>query len=72
MSIPMRSVSIAISLTIAMLTDRKMFSSSLVSSAASGVETRTISSHTSRYSSSARSPHASVSPPITFGVLRSV
>ena len=36
MSMPIRSVSIAISLTMAMLTERKMFSSSLVSSAASG------------------------------------
>ena len=49
-----------------------MFSSSFVISAASGVETRTTSSQTSPYSSSARSAHASVSPPTTFGVLRSV
>ena len=55
-----------------MLTDRKMFSSSLVSSAASGVETRTISSQTSRYSASARSVQASVRPATTFGVLRRV
>jgi len=47
MSIVMRSQSIASSLTRAMFTDRKMFSSSLVSSAASGVETRTIVSQTS-------------------------
>ena len=40
MSMPMRSASIAISLTSAMLTERKMFSSSLESSATSGVETR--------------------------------
>jgi hypothetical protein len=40
MSMPMRSVSIASSLTSAMFTERKMFSRSLVSSAASGVETR--------------------------------
>jgi hypothetical protein len=46
MSIPMRSASIAISLTSAMLTDRKMFSKSLESSAASGVDTRTIVSQT--------------------------
>ena len=39
MSIPMRSASIAISLTSAMFTERKMFSSSLESSATSGVET---------------------------------
>ena len=41
MSMPMRSVSIASSLTSAMLTERKMFSSSFVISAASGVDTRT-------------------------------
>ena len=46
MSMPMRSASIAISLTSAMLTERKMFSSSLESSATSGVETRTTSSQT--------------------------
>ena len=46
MSIPIRSASIAISFTSAMLTERKMFSSSFESSAASGVETRTISSQT--------------------------
>ena len=40
MSIPIRSHSCASSLTSAMLTERKMFSSSFVSSAASGVETR--------------------------------
>ena len=39
-SMPMRSQSIAISFMSAMLTERKMFSSSLVSSAASGEETR--------------------------------
>ena len=55
-----------------MLTDRKMFSSSLVSSAASGLDTRTISSQTSRYSASARSVQASVRPATTFGVLRRV
>ena len=46
MSIPMRSVSIASSLTSAMFTERNTFSSSFVSSAASGVETSTISSAT--------------------------
>ncbi len=40
-SMPSRSQSIAISFMNAMLTLRKMFSSSFVSSAASGVETRT-------------------------------
>ncbi len=43
----MRSQSIASSLTSAMLTERKMFSGSFESSAASGVETRTIVSQTS-------------------------
>ena len=41
-SISIRSQSCASSLTSAMLTERKMFSSSFVSSAASGVETSTI------------------------------
>ena len=45
-SMPMRSVSIASSLTSAMLTERNMFSRSLVSSAASGLETRTSVSQT--------------------------
>ena len=40
-SMPIRSQSWASSLTSAMFTDRKMFSSSLVSSAASGEETGT-------------------------------
>ena len=40
MSIPIRSARMASSLTSAMLTERKMFSSSLAISAASGVETR--------------------------------
>ena len=39
-SISMRSQSIAISLTSAMFTERKMFSSSFVSSATSGVDDR--------------------------------
>jgi hypothetical protein len=68
-SIPIRSVSSASSLTRAMLTARKMFSSSFVSSATSGVPTRMILSQTIRYTASAASPQASVSPPITFGVL---
>ena len=46
MSMPIRSARIASSLTRAMLTERKMFSSSLVISAASGVDTRIISSQT--------------------------
>ena len=48
MSMPMRSASIESSLTSAMFTERKMFSSSFVSSAASGEETRTIWSQTVR------------------------
>ena len=68
MSMPMRSVSIASSLTSAMLTERNMFSSSFVSSADSGVDTRTSVSQTSPYICSARSAHVSVRPPITFGV----
>jgi hypothetical protein len=47
MSMSIRSVSWASSLTSAMLTERKMFSSSFESSAASGVETVTISSQIS-------------------------
>ena len=46
-SMPIRSQRIASSLTSAMFTERKMFSSSLVSSADSGVETATTSSQTS-------------------------
>jgi hypothetical protein len=46
MSMPMRSARIESSLTSAMFTERKMFSSSFVISAASGVETRTMLSHT--------------------------
>ena len=46
-SMSIRSHSIASSLTSAMFTARKMFSSSLVSSAASGVETSTTSSQIS-------------------------
>ena len=72
MSMPMRSASIAISFTRAMFTERKMFSSSFASSAASGVVTRTTVSHTASYSATARSAHASVNPPTIFGVVRSV
>ena len=73
MSMPMRSVSIASSLTSAMLTERKMFSSSLVSSAASGVETRTIVvADLARRAPRRARCTPSVRPPTTFGVLRSV
>ena len=47
-SMPIRSQSCASSLTSAMLTERKMFSSSLLSSATSGEETSTTSSQISR------------------------
>ena len=55
-----------------MFTERKMFSSSFVISAASGVATTTTSSQISAYSARARSEQASVSPPTTFGVVRIV
>jgi hypothetical protein len=55
-----------------MLTERKMFSSSFESSATSGVDTRTTWSQTRPYTSAARSVHAGVSPPTTFGVVRIV
>ena len=48
MSIPIRSHSIASSLTSAMFTERKTFSSSFESSAGSGPDTSTMWSHTSR------------------------
>ena len=66
-SIPIRSQSCASSLTSAMLTERKMFSSSFVSSADSGEETRWTVSTARPYSSAARSVQASVIPPTTFG-----
>ena len=69
MSICIRSQRIASSLTSAMLTERKMFSRSFVSSAASGVETRWIVSIALPYSSAARSVQAGVIPPTTFGTV---
>ena len=66
-SIFIRSQSCASSLTSAMLTERKMFSSSFVSSAASGVVTRCTVSTAEPYSSAARSVHASVIPPTILG-----
>ena len=66
-SIPIRSQSCASSLTSAMLTERKMFSRSLVSSAASGEDTRCTSSTTAAYSAAAASVDSSVTPPTTFG-----
>ncbi len=55
MSRPMRSESIESSLTSAMLTERKMFSSSLVISATSGLDTGTTRSQILEYISHARS-----------------
>jgi hypothetical protein len=71
-SMPIRSHSIASSLTSAMLTLRKMFSSSLVSSATSGLVTGTRVSQATPYRSIARRVHSGVRPPITFGVVRVV
>ena len=72
MSISIRSQSCAISFTSAMFTERKMFSSSFESSAASGEETRWTSFSAEPYSSAARSVHAAVIPPTTFGTSRGV
>ena len=72
MSMPIRSQSIASSFTRAMFTERKTFSSSFVSSATSGVVTRTTESQICSYSAAARSRQASVRPPTTLGVLRMV
>ena len=72
MSIPMRSHSTASSFTSAMFTERKMFSSSFDSSAASGAETTSTSSQTRSYSARASSAQSSVSPPTTLTVLRRV
>ena len=69
MSIPIRSQSWASSLTSAMLTDRKMFSSSFVSSAASGEVTRWIVSIAVPYSAAAASVEAASIPPTTFGTV---
>ncbi len=68
-SMSMRSQSCASSLTSAMLTERKMFSSSFVSSAASGVETTCTSSIAFRYSAAAASVDAALMPPTIFGVV---
>src|SRR3990172_9728804 len=61
----MRSQSCASSLTSAMLTDRKMFSRSFVSSAASGDETGWTTSIADEYSSTAAAVDASSIPPTT-------
>ncbi len=67
-SICIRSQSCASSFTSAMLTERKMFSRSFVSSAASGDETGWTVSRALPYSSAARSVQAGVIPPTIFGV----
>ena len=67
-----RSQSMASSLTRAMLTLRKMFSSSLVISAASQEETGTRFSMHAPYSSTARCAQAGVSPPTILGVVLTV
>ena len=72
MSISIRSARRASSLTSAMFTERKMFSSSFESSATSGVDTGTTWSQTREYTAAARSVQPGVSPPTTFGVVRIV
>ena len=69
---PRRRHMIANSLTSAMLTDRNVFSKSLTISAVSGPETGTTWRVTRPYSVEARSRHASVMPPTTLGMSRSV
>ena len=68
-SIPIRSQSCASSLTSAMFTERKMFSSSFVSSAASGEDTGWTVSTTPPYSSAARRVDSSLMPPTIFGTV---
>ncbi len=72
-SIPIRSQSWASSLTSAMLTERKMFSSSFVSSAASGEETvDDLVADQAVELDGAPAALVGVSPPTTFGVVRIV
>ena len=71
-STPMRSHSMAVSLTSAMFTLRKTFSRILVISATSGLETGTSESNARPYTATTLSVHRGVSPPTTFGVLRVV
>ncbi len=72
MSRPIRSARIASSLTSAMLTERKMFSSSLAISAASGVETPDHLVADALVQRGGALGALSVSPPTIFGVLRIV
>ena len=72
MSIPRRSQSIASSLTRAMLTERKMFSSSFVSSAGLGTGDAHDLVADLAVELAARSVHSSVRPPTIFGVVRIV
>src|SRR3989337_3620066 len=65
---PRRSHISTISLTMAMLTARKVFSSSLVISATSADETRTTLSIAPSYNAAATAVQAGVMPPMTLGV----
>ena len=70
MSMPIRSPRMAISLTSAMLTARKVFSTILAISALSGEETTLTVSQIRAYSSAARRVHSAVMPPTILGVFR--
>ncbi len=63
-----RSAICAISFTSAMLTERKVFSRSLTSSAASGEDTGTMVSMNRPYAASPAVRHSGVTPPMTLGV----
>src|SRR4051812_37606857 len=67
-STPSLSQTIAISLTMAMFTDRNVFSSNFTSSADSGDVTSTIVSMQLAYNAVASSVQAAVMPPTTLGV----
>ncbi len=67
-STPSLSHTMAISFTRPMFTERKVFSRSLVSSAASGDDTRTVVSMQLVYSAIASSVQFGVMPPTTLGV----
>jgi hypothetical protein len=64
-----RSQSIFISLTMAMFTQRKMFSSSLESSATRVEDTGTTSARAPAYRAEATSRHVGVKPPTIFGIV---
>ncbi len=69
MSMPIRSKTILSSLTRAMLTARKMFSTSLAASASRALPTRTVRTTTLSYRLWARSPAVSSTPPTIFGIV---